>query len=399
MPVRLLLAAAAGLALADASVVVLALPAILAELDTTVEGAAAVIGVYTLALAAGLGAGEALRRRFDARRTGTAGLLVLAVASVGCGLAEALAPLVALRALQALGAGVALVAIFALLGAGEEGGAGRRAWSAAAVLGIAVGPALGGALTELLDWRAIFLLQAPLAVAAAAAAAGGGQDAAGARTAAVTGDVQAERFPLGPALALALVSAALTGVLFLLVLQLVTGWSLAPLTAAAVVTVLPLAALAGSRIPGPAAARAAAGCALTGAGVLMLAFLPGAEVAWTIVPQLLAGVGMGLAIPALAGGLLPERTPAQAARLLAARHLGITLALAVIAPVTAAQVDGAVERLRERGAALVLDARLPPLEKIELAGVAATDLDAAAGLRPAYPARRPADRPRADRPR
>ena len=176
MPVRLLLAAAAGLALADASVVVLALPSILSELDTTVEGAAAVIGVYTLALAVALPAGEALRRRTGARVAGSAALLVFAVASLLCGLASSLELLVALRALQALGAGVALVAIFDLLGAGEEGGPGRRAWSAAAVLGIAVGPALGGALTEVFDWRAIFLLQAPVAAIAAAAAvtAGGG---------------------------------------------------------------------------------------------------------------------------------------------------------------------------------------------------------------------------------
>ena len=49
--VRLAAAIAAGLALADASVVVLALPPILAELDASVETVAAVIGAYTLALA------------------------------------------------------------------------------------------------------------------------------------------------------------------------------------------------------------------------------------------------------------------------------------------------------------------------------------------------------------
>jgi hypothetical protein len=50
-PARIAIAVAAGLALADASVVVLALPPILAELDASVETVAAVIGVYTLALA------------------------------------------------------------------------------------------------------------------------------------------------------------------------------------------------------------------------------------------------------------------------------------------------------------------------------------------------------------
>jgi hypothetical protein len=160
-------------------------------------------------------------------------------------------------------------------------------------------------------------------------------------------------------------------VLFLLVLLLVTGWSLSPLAAAAVVTTLPLGALAGARVRGEPRARAAAGCALAGSGVLALAFLPGDAVAWTIAPQALAGLGMGLA---LAGGLLPERTPAEAAKLLAARHLGITVALAVLAPLTANQLDSAIDELRLRGTALVLDSRLAPREKLQLAGLALADL-------------------------
>jgi hypothetical protein len=84
---------------------------------------------------------------------------------------------------------------------------------------------------------------------------------------------------------------------------------------------------------------------------------------------------MGMALPALAGELLPERTTRQAAGLLSIRHAGITLALLLLAPVAAAQLDGAVTDVRERGAALILDARLPPLEKIEMAGPLVADLD------------------------
>ena len=85
---------------------------------------------------------------------------------------------------------------------------------------------------------------------------------------------------------------------------------------------------------------------------------------------------MGMALPALAGELLPERTPGQAAGLLSIRHAGITLALrASLAPIAAAQLDGAVADVRERGAALMLDARLPPLDKLELAGPLVADLD------------------------
>ena len=86
---------------------------------------------------------------------------------------------------------------------------------------------------------------------------------------------------------------------------------------------------------------------------------------------------MGMALPALAGELLPERTARQAARLLSIRHAGITLALLALAPVAAAQLDDAVAEVRERGAALILDARLPPLDKLQLAGPLVADLDPA----------------------
>ena len=193
-------------------------------------------------------------------------------------------------------------------------------------------------------------------------------------------------------MALAALSAALTGVLFLLVLLLVSGWSLEPLDAAAAVSVLPVAALAGSRIAGPAAVRASAGCALVAGGVLALAALPGSTPGWIVAPQVLAGLGMGMALPALAGELLPERTARQAAALLAVRHAGITIVLLVLAPVAAAQLDDAVADVRERGAALMLDAKLPPLDKLELAGPLVADLDAVDprdGLRRALDAQAP----------
>src|SRR5215218_11147765 len=376
MPVlRALIAVGVALALADASVVTLALPPMLDDLDTTVEGVAAVIGVYTIVLAALLPAASRLRRRWSDAALGAAGFGVFALAGTLCSLPDGLPAMLAFRALQAAGAAAALVAGFALLRGG-------RLWTTAAVFGTAAGPALGGALTQAFDWRAIFLAQVPLALAAAAASVAA-RRAAAARTARVSSPLQDARSLIAPAggagalVALAGLSAALTAVLFLLVLLLVSGWSLEPLTAAAVVSVLPAAALAGARIRAPAALRASAGCAVVGAGVLALAVLPGAAPGWVVAPQVLAGVGMGMALPALAGELLPERTPGQAAWLLSVRHAGITLALLLIAPVAAAQLDGAVADVRERGAALILDARLPPLDKLELAGPLVADLDPA----------------------
>jgi MFS family permease len=390
---RALIAAASGLVLADAAIVILALPPLLLELDTTVEGVAAVIAVYTAVLALGLPVAAAIHGRW----TGPAGALLFGAASIGCASAGSLELLLAMRALQALGGAALLTAAFDAL---DGGGAGRRVWIGAAVAGTAAGPALGGLLTELFDWRAIFVAQAPVALAAAPAllraaarerlpAAGRERRAATLRERAPDAAPVRERAPdAGPlrerapyaaavperaprdflaALALALLSGALTAVVFLLVLLLISGWSVEPLAAAAAVSVLPVAAVAGSFVRAPAATRAVAGCVLVAGGIACLALLPEASALWTIVPQLLAGVGMGMAFPALAGELLPERSRGQAAALLSLRHAGITLVLVALAPIVAAELDEQVELARERGTAVVLDSALPPTDKIALA--------------------------------
>ena len=113
--------------------------------------------------------------------------------------------------------------------------------------------------------------------------------------------------------------------------------------------------------------RAVAGCLLVAGGIGGLAFIPQASPFWTIAPQLLAGCGIGMALPAIAGELLPERTRGEAAALLSVRHAGITLALVALAPLVAAKLDDQVQLARERGTAVVLDAPLPPTDKIELA--------------------------------
>jgi MFS family permease len=358
---HVLLAVAAGLALADASVVTLALPELLHQLHTTVEGVALVLVVYAAVITIALLPAERLQRAVGAPRTAAGGMALFAAASVVASVSSSLGLLLAARAVQALGGAAALVATFALL---EPGGAagerGRRLWLGTAVLSAAVGPALGGALTETLSWRAIFYVQAPVAAAAALAALREPDRWTAPRP-------DGERMRPGPAIALALVSAALTSVLFLLVLLLVAGWDVSPLLAAVAVSVIPAGALAGSRIRGQPQTRAAAGCALVGAGVLALAFLPDASLAWTIAPQAAAGLGMGLALPALGGDLLPERDARDAARLLTVRHAGIVAALLVLAPIVSRQLTASTERAKERGVAVVLDARLPPTDKLRLA--------------------------------
>jgi len=369
------IAAGAALALADGSIVVLALPQLLTALDTGVEGVAAVIGVYTAVLALALVPAAAVRRRIGPARLGAIGLTAFGLASLACGLAGSLELMLTMRGLQALGGAATLVAAFALLDAGERRGGGGRLWMLAAIGGAAAGPALGGALTQAFSWSAIFIAQVPVALAGAVAcwASGAGpaenvyrsREAEEADSALRT---QPRTLRWRATAALALLSAALTAVLFLLVLVIVAGWSYQPLAGAAVLTVLPVAAIAGMRVGGDPRLRAAAGSLLVAGGVAALAAMVTASPWWAIAPELAAGAGMGMALPALSESLLPERTPSDAARVLTARHVGITVALLVLAPLIATRLEASIEQAREREVAVLLDARIDPLSKIDLVG-------------------------------
>ncbi|MGE5858207.1 MAG: MFS transporter, partial [Solirubrobacterales bacterium] len=363
---RFFIAVAAGMALADASIVTLGLPSILVELHATVEGVALVLGVYTAVLALALLPAAWLCRRYGDAHVGAAGLALFCAASLGCGASDSLGLLLVLRGVQALGGAGGLVAAFELLDGGRPG-PGRRMWVAASVFGIAVGPALGGALTQAFSWRAIFLTQAPIVLPGMLVAL----QAARAEVVAPDDGRDPDR-PTGPlprraAAALALLSASLTAVIFLVVLLLVSGWSIEPLAAALAVSVLPVAALVSSRLPGNPETLAIAGCLLVAGGVGCLALLPAASAWWTVVPQVLAGTGMGMALPALSGNLMPERTRHDVARLLSIRHAGIAVALAALAPLISANLTTTIDSAREQGTAAVLDAPLPPEDKIAIA--------------------------------
>src|SRR5919201_187104 len=98
------LAVAAGLGLADASIVTLALPDILRDLDTTVEGVAAVIGAYTVVLAVALVPFERAASAYSTRAVGAGGFALFALASAACAGADDLTGLLVARCVQALGA-------------------------------------------------------------------------------------------------------------------------------------------------------------------------------------------------------------------------------------------------------------------------------------------------------
>jgi MFS family permease len=366
------LAIAVGLVLADSSIVVLALPQIYRELDTSVAGVTWVLVSFNLVMALAAVPAAHLARRIGPGRAAAIGLAVFAGAGLACGLAEQLSTLIAARCVQALGGAAAVTAVLELLPAAV--GSERRAvavWATAGATGAALGPAVGGLLTELVSWQSIFLLQAPIAIVA------GVPVLAVARHEAATGVIATELRGTGrPHLlanaALAMVSAAIAAALFLLVLLLIEGWRLSPIGAAIIVSAMPLAALLGARL-GPAAgserARAAAGAILVAGGLGGLALLPKAEVALTLPPQLLVGVGLALVLSALTETALAGRAP-QAIHggwTISARHAGVAIGLIVLTPVFTADIAEQRHDAIDASTAVLLDARVDPLLKLQLA--------------------------------
>jgi DHA2 family methylenomycin A resistance protein-like MFS transporter len=166
---RVVLATAFGFVVVqlDVTIVNVALARIGVELGASVAGLSWVVDAYTLAFAAGLLSAGVLGDRFGARRAYLVGLGVFVGASLACGAAPSLAPLIAARALQGLGAALVIPNSLALLNHAAGGDAGRRAravgfWTAAGGVAIATGPVAGGLLQEAFGWRSIFYLNLPL---------------------------------------------------------------------------------------------------------------------------------------------------------------------------------------------------------------------------------------------
>jgi MFS family permease len=366
------LALAVGLVLADSSVVILALPDIYRDLDTSIAGVTWVLISFNLVMALAAVPAALLARRVGPARAAAVGLAIFAGAGLACGIADDLSTLILARCVQALGGAAAVTAALELLPASV--GSERRAtavWATAGATGAALGPAVGGLLTELVSWQSIFLLQVPVALAAAVPIL------AVARHEAATGILQTEvrrtgRPHLAANVALAMVSAAIAAALFLLVLLLIEGWRLTPIGAAIVVTVMPLAAILGSRLSPlvpSARARAAAGAILVSGGLGGLALLPKAEVALTLPPQILVGIGLSLVLSALTETALGGRAP-QAIHggwTISARHAGVVIGLLALTPIFTADIAQQRDDAINAGTAVILDSKVNPLLKIDLA--------------------------------
>jgi len=306
-------------------------------------------------------------------------VVTFAAASLVCALASSIAVLIAGRCAQALGGALVVAAVIELLA--RSCGSHRRAapvWGGASVVGLAVGPALGGLLTDFLSWQSIFAFQVPvvLLLPAAAAAVPATREAG-----------EAGRIAPEPEIGLALLSAALTGALFLLVVMLIEGWGDSPLETAGVVSVIPAATIVARalvpRARAPALLPASGALAIAG-GLAALGLLPASGVGWTIAPQVLVGTGLALTIPPLTERALsgPDPRGTRAVGTVAARHAGIVFGILLLTPIFNSQLDSQHDAAERSGTALILDAPLAPSTKVELADAIGRRIQDAGGRLP-----------------
>ena len=159
--------------LLDVTVVNVALPSVQRDLDVDLTSLQWLIDAYALALAALILTAGSLADVLGRRRVFLAGLAVFTGASLVCGLAPSGTTLNVARAVQGAGGAAVLATSLALIAGAyraDERHVALAVWGAVSGVAIAVGPLVGGALVELLDWRWIFLVNVPLGAVTAALA-------------------------------------------------------------------------------------------------------------------------------------------------------------------------------------------------------------------------------------
>jgi EmrB/QacA subfamily drug resistance transporter len=157
--------------LLDITVVNVALPYIERDLGSSFEDLQWVIDAYSLTLAAFLLTAGSVADRIGRRAVFLVGLAVFTVASVLCGLAGSPLVLNLARGIQGVGGALMFATSLALLATayhGRERGTAIGIWGATIGGAVAVGPLIGGVLTEWIGWEAIFYVNLPIGIYAIA---------------------------------------------------------------------------------------------------------------------------------------------------------------------------------------------------------------------------------------
>ncbi|MQY06160.1 MFS transporter [Actinomadura macrotermitis] len=149
----------------DNLIVTNALPAIRADLGTGLEGLEWTVNAYTIASAVLLLPAASIADRHGRRRLFLGGLALFTLASAAAALAPNVGVLIAARAVQGAGGAIVAPLTLTLLAAAVPAarrGAALAAWSVMSGLGVALGPVVGGAVTEYASWEWIFWINVPV---------------------------------------------------------------------------------------------------------------------------------------------------------------------------------------------------------------------------------------------
>jgi EmrB/QacA subfamily drug resistance transporter len=164
-PLLLTASLVSSLIMLDSNIVAVSLPAIGRSIGATFTGIQWVISAYVLTYAALLLAAGNFADLHGRKRAMLLGLAIFAVASLGVGLSASATLLNLARAAQGVGGAFLLTASLAIISHDFTGEARTKAfsfWGASLGIALAIGPILGGLITDTVGWRWVFLINPPL---------------------------------------------------------------------------------------------------------------------------------------------------------------------------------------------------------------------------------------------